>query len=320
MDEEVWDQIGATGVEDLREFGYVVVKKDDVDQLEKKYQSALAVNRNHSKRYEKLLDHVKRMAMGLEHPMGEILDTLINQKNLIDDLRDNVVDLWHSPDNHGQEPMEEYEEDPLHKYLSMTYEEYKAWVEQTSDHADEEPVITATQKCPECGMNKEPFGTHKLQCSRRPRRQPKMPVIKTEDGYGRPLTMKEEEELTKNTGMLKGLELTAAGPPRKTKRSEIDEVISLMSLVIEPYAQPSREELEKLSEEQLEEIMQWCAAMHVAAQDAKGLVGEEPGAAPECLRNLLADDHFYKNWRLESERRVPRYPDGKPVKTHGSRS
>lgn len=58
---------------------------------------------------------------------------------------------------------------------------------------------------------------------------------------------------------------------------------------------PTSEMLEKLTPEQREEVAQWAADCHAEASDND----VRPGPCPQPLRNMLHDDHFYKNWRVE---------------------
>lgn len=85
--------------------------------------------------------------------------------------------------------------------------------------------------------------------------------------------------------------------PEPEEEISVDELASMMGLVIEHM--PEDPVLEQLSNEERKEIMDWCAGVHLEASDNE--VDPPVGAAPKCLRDLLPEGSFYKNWRMDDE-------------------
>lgn len=78
---------------------------------------------------------------------------------------------------------------------------------------------------------------------------------------------------------------------------DLEEVIDLLSLVIEPDQMPTKEQLNGLRDTELRDIMCWAAGVHAEASDNS--LEQPMGAAPKGLRDLLPEDSHYKNWRLD---------------------
>jgi len=49
---------------------------------------------------------------------------------------------------------------------------------------------------------------------------------------------------------------------------------------------------------EIQQVIDWATACHGEAAMEPGSVENEVGPCPEALRDLLPDDHFYKNWRV----------------------
>jgi hypothetical protein len=65
----------------------------------------------------------------------------------------------------------------------------------------------------------------------------------------------------------------------------------ILSLVLEQP--PLLDELERLSIEERQEIIDWAGYVHAEAGDNNVSAGE----APACLLKLLPANHFYQGWR-----------------------
>lgn len=58
---------------------------------------------------------------------------------------------------------------------------------------------------------------------------------------------------------------------------------------------PSREIVASLTENEREQVADWAATCHLEASDND----VEAGPCPKALRELLPQDHLYKNWRVQ---------------------
>lgn len=70
-----------------------------------------------------------------------------------------------------------------------------------------------------------------------------------------------------------------------------NDVMDWCCLLMEPDHLPELRDLEGLTEEQYDEIIEWCEGIMNSGNNG------EPGSAPECLRKILPDGAYYKDWK-----------------------
>lgn len=82
------------------------------------------------------------------------------------------------------------------------------------------------------------------------------------------------------------------------QKEELDQKLQrfrdLLGLVMERV--PEVSVLEKLTDEERAEVAEWAATCHAEASDND----VEAGPCPKPLRDLLPEDHYYKQWRVPS--------------------
>jgi hypothetical protein len=71
-------------------------------------------------------------------------------------------------------------------------------------------------------------------------------------------------------------------------------VADILGLVLMENEMPSKELLEGLSIAEREQVIRWAGNMHFEGSDND----VKTGPAPDCLRRILAPDHYLHRWRL----------------------
>ena len=68
----------------------------------------------------------------------------------------------------------------------------------------------------------------------------------------------------------------------------------MLGLVMTTKDLPEEKQLEKLTQEEREEIAKWVGDCHFEASDNE----VHAGPMPPVLRDKLSEDHTYKTWRV----------------------
>jgi hypothetical protein len=68
------------------------------------------------------------------------------------------------------------------------------------------------------------------------------------------------------------------------------DLLDWLHLIMRPEDLPEQSTLNVLTREQYYEVIEWCEKVMMKEES-------EPGSAPECLRKLLPDGAFYKDWK-----------------------
>lgn len=86
-------------------------------------------------------------------------------------------------------------------------------------------------------------------------------------------------------------------PPLDVKGgpTSLEDLKIMLGLVMVEEHMPPESMLEALTQEQREEVAEWCGDCHFEASDNDVVAGP----MPTCLRDQLSDDHFYKDWRVK---------------------
>lgn len=82
----------------------------------------------------------------------------------------------------------------------------------------------------------------------------------------------------------------------RTRLREARERATNLLLLVWPDEHTCPPDLVALNGYQIKEICEWAGLVHAEAGDNDC----HAGGAPECLRRLLPEDHYYQTWRVPS--------------------